>query len=135
MNLTAQQLKDLGYVEKNGEWYKAGCAAPRSKPQPIVRNEPLAATPREARHPSRVRVCVVSFRSRLCDPDNLCPKYFIDCLRYAGIIADDSPEFITLEVRQVKCAKREQRTEITVERASTHSTHDEPQTTRLAPTQ
>ena len=57
---------------------------------------------------------VVSFRARLCDPDNLCPKYFIDCLRYAGLIADDAPEFITLEVRQVRCPPPEQRTEILI---------------------
>lgn len=63
----------------------------------------------------RVRVRVVSFRSRLCDPDNLCPKYFVDCLRYAGLITDDTPELITLEVSQVKVKRGEERTEIEIE--------------------
>ena len=114
MKLTAQQLKDLGYVERNGEWHKVGGAASRAEPQPPLRDEPLAAPPREARHAGRVRVSVVSYRARLCDPDNLCPKYFIDCLRYAGLIADDSPECITLEVRQVRCARADERTELVI---------------------
>jgi hypothetical protein len=111
---TVEQLRKAGYVERKGEWHKAGGAASRAEPQPSVRDEPLAAPPREARHASRVRVCVVSFRARLCDPDNLCPKYFIDCLRYAGLIADDAPDCITLEVRQVRCRRHEQRTEILI---------------------
>ena len=114
MKWTAEQLKDLGYVEREGQWVKAGGAASRAESQPAVRHEPVAASPREARDASRVRVCVVSFRARLCDPDNLCPKYFIDCLRYAGLIADDAPECITLEVQQVRCARHEQRTEVLI---------------------
>ncbi len=112
--MTAEQLRKAGYVERNGEWHKAGGAAPRAEPEPAVRDEPVAAPPRKGGDASRVRVCVVSFRARLCDPDNLCPKYFIDCLRYAGIIADDAPECITLEVRQVRCRRPEQRTEILI---------------------
>ena len=112
--MTAQQLRNLGYVERNGEWIKAGGAASGAKPEPAVRDEPVAAPPRKARDARRVRVCIVSFRARLCDPDNLCPKYFIDCLRYAGLIADDRPDCITLEVRQVRCRRAEQRTEILI---------------------
>ena len=112
--ITAEQLRKAGYVERNGEWHKVGGAASGAEPQPVVRDEPVAAAAREGRDARRVRVCVVSFRARLCDPDNLCPKYFIDCLRYAGLIADDAPEFITLEVRQVRCGRREQRTEILI---------------------
>ncbi len=114
MKVTAQQLRNLGYVERNGEWHKAGGAASRAELEPAVRDEPLAAPAREAHDPGRVRVCVVSFRARLCDPDNLCPKYFIDCLRYAGLIADDTADCITLEIRQVRCARHEQRTEILI---------------------
>ena len=113
--MTTQQLKDLGYVERNGEWHKAGSAASRAEPQPALRNESVAAAPRKAGDAGRVRVRVVSYRARLCDPDNLCPKYFIDCLRYAGLIADDSPECITLEVRQVRCARADERTELVIE--------------------
>jgi hypothetical protein len=112
--MTVEQLRLAGYVERNGEWHKARGPLSGAEPQPAVRHEPVAAPPREARHTGRVRVCIVSFRARLCDPDNLCPKYFIDCLRYAGLIADDAPECITLEVRQVRCRRAEQRTEILI---------------------
>ena len=112
--MTVEQPKQAGYVERNGEWHKARGPASRAESQSAVRDEPVAAPPGEARHAGRVRVCVVSFRARLCDPDNLCPKYFIDCLRYAGLIADDTPECITLEVRQVRCRRVEQRTEILI---------------------
>lgn len=112
--MTVEQLKQAGYVERNGEWHKARGAASRAESEPVVCDEPVAAPAREAGHAGRVHVCVVSFRARLCDPDNLCPKYFIDCLRYAGLIADDAPECITLEVRQVRCRRAEQRTEILI---------------------
>ena len=112
--MTAEQLKQAGYVERNGEWHKARGVASRAESEPPLRHEPVAAPPREARNAERVRVRVVSFRARLCDPDNLCPKYFIDCLRYAGLIADDAPDFITLDVRQVRCRRHEQRTEILI---------------------
>ena len=112
--MTTQQLKDLGYVERNGEWHKAGGAASRAEPQSALRDEPLAATPREAGDASRVRVSVVSYRARLCDPDNLCPKYRAHCLHSPKWTRDDSPEFITLEVRQVRCARHEQRTELLI---------------------
>jgi len=86
-----------------------------AKPEQVVRDEPAAAPARETRHPSRIHVHVVSFRTRLCDPDNLCPKYFVDCLRYAGIIPNDREEDISLEVRQVKVSsKTEERTEIEI---------------------
>lgn len=70
--------------------------------QSVVRNEPMAAKEREISHSERLHVRVISYRKRLCDADNLCPKYFIDCLRYAEIIKDDSAKYITLEVGQQK---------------------------------
>ena len=112
MKVTAEQLRNMGYVERNGEWIKARGAASRAEFEPVVRDEPVAAAARETRDAGRVRVRLVSHRARLCDPDNLCPKYFVDCLRYAGLIADDTPEHITLELTQVKCRRSEERTEI-----------------------
>lgn len=91
-------------------------SASSPKPEPPVRHDALAAAPREARDAMRVRVRVTSFRVRLLDPDNLCPKYFVDCLRYANCIRDDRPEDIALEIRQEKVAsKLLERTEITIE--------------------
>lgn len=67
-----------------------------------VCDEPLAPQPGEKGHSTRLHVRITSFRSRLIDPDNLCPKYFIDCLRYAGLIQNDTADDITLEISQKK---------------------------------
>jgi hypothetical protein len=80
------------------------------KPKRPVPVQPVAATGGEGQNPKSILVRVTSFRRRLIDPDNLCPKYFVDCLRYAGLITDDSSKFIILEVRQGKAD--EDRTEI-----------------------
>lgn len=82
----------------------------RPPPSPIpkcaVRDEPLAAAQGEEKNLGRVIVRIKSFRTRLLDPDNLCPKYFIDGLRYAGLIRGDSQADIILQVSQEKVAKR-----------------------------
>lgn len=75
----------------------------------------MAALEGETLHPNSVHVIIVSYRRRLLDPDNLCPKYFIDCLRYAGIIKNDTPDDIHLHVGQRKVkTKQEERTEIEI---------------------
>jgi Holliday junction resolvase RusA-like endonuclease len=82
----------------------AACTGP--KPQPSVRNEPLATVQVKKANP-RCRVLrVISYRTRICDTDNLCPKWIIDALRYAQIIEDDSPEHIELQVLQRKVEHR-----------------------------
>ncbi len=95
--------------------YQARRAASSAKPQPIVRHEPVAEATGKGINPARIHVRITSFRRRLIDPDNLCPKYFIDCCRYCGWIPDDSAKEITLEVRQEKVGREYERTEITIE--------------------
>lgn len=56
----------------------------------------------------RVLIRFTSRRRRLIDPDNLCVKATLDCLRYSGILADDTSEHISLETRQEKVGKGEQ---------------------------
>lgn len=69
----------------------------------------------QAIHTGRVLVRVTSFRKRLLDEDNLCEKYHLDCLRYAGIIQDDSAAKAKIEVSQVKIGSKEkERIEIIV---------------------
>lgn len=95
--------------------YQAGHKPSSAKPEQVVCHEPVAEKAGEGGNPDRVHVSIVSFRRKLCDPDNLCPKYFIDCLRYAGLIANDRPEDITLQVSQVKVkTKIEERTELEI---------------------
>ena len=80
-----------------------------------VRNGPLATQAGEGGDATRYQVSVVSYRRKLLDPDNLTGgcKYFIDGLRYAGLIPDDAPDKITLTVSQEK-VKADERTEITI---------------------
>lgn len=88
-----------------------------SSPQPqcAVCDEPVAEIARKEENPSRLRVRVISLRRRLIDPDNLCPKYFIDCLRYAQIIPNDRAQDIVLEVSQEKVkSKRDECTRIEI---------------------
>lgn len=92
------------------------CSSSHTEPESSVCNEPVAEKKGEETNSKRFRVCVISFRRRLTDPDNLCPKYFVDCLRYSEIIPDDSSREIELVVQQEKVKHRsEERTELFVD--------------------
>lgn len=109
-SLLAANAHDYGESNPDG-------LPPSSVPQQAVRHEPLAAEERKAGDTGRfpVRVTVTSYRQRLIDPDNLCPKYFVDACRYSRLIRDDSAKDIEFTARQVKVAtKAEQRTEIEI---------------------
>lgn len=76
---------------------------------------PLAAVQTKEAGPERVFVRFVSVRKFLLDPDNLCEKWYLDCLRLICAIRGDEPEAITLETTQRKVEKGEgEHTEITV---------------------
>lgn len=95
--------------------YEARRLPPSPKPQQPVQDGTVGKDAGEEENPSKIHVRVRSFSVRLTDPDNLCPKYFIDCLRYAGLIPDDNPEVITLEVSQEKVShKKDERAEIEI---------------------
>lgn len=81
--------------------------AQNAKPQPVVCPEPMGPLSREEKNTACFLVRLTSYRKRLLDPDNLCPKYFIDCLRYSGLIPDDRPEDIQIEVHQAKTIGKE----------------------------
>lgn len=83
-----------------------------AEPECPVCNEPLAEGKGAQEGTSRIRVEINSFRHRLLDPDNLCPKYIVDCLRYWKYIPDDTSKDIQLIVQQSKCSKKDERTEI-----------------------
>ena len=53
------------------------------------------AVPGAEKNPRRFRIRIIVFRNRLIDPDNSqFSKYWIDCLRYAGAIPDDTAAFV-----------------------------------------
>lgn len=79
-------------------------------------NAALEAPQTQSLHSGRVFVRVTSVRKRLLDPDNLCEKYHLDCLRYAGLLRDDTAAEIDLKTQQRKAAKgEEEHTEIQVD--------------------
>jgi hypothetical protein len=55
----------------------------------------------------RFLVKIKSYRKRLLDEDNLCCKYIVDLLRYAGIISSDAPGTAKIEVSQEKVGPKE----------------------------
>lgn len=64
----------------------------------------------------RIGVRFVLFRNRLLDPDNAAGsvKDLLDGLRRAALIPEDDWHTITLQVEQVKCAKKDERTEVEI---------------------
>lgn len=100
----------MRWTKEQYESYQARRALQGAKPEPTVRHEPLAAAQGKAAGSPRIVVRIASFRVRLLDPDNLAggAKYIVDGLRYAGLIPDDSPDQIILEVSQKKVTNRNQ---------------------------
>jgi hypothetical protein len=95
--------------------YEADNLPPSAVPEQAVCDGTLAKKIRKGKNTSRVVVRVKSCRRKLLDPDNLTGgvKYFVDGLRYAGLIPDDAPDKIILEVSQEKVTENE-RTEIEI---------------------
>ncbi len=90
-----------------------------SDPQPeqAICHESIPAPQREEKDSTRISISIKSFRRRLLDPDNLAGgcKYFVDSLRYSGIIPGDRPDQIRLSVEQEKVSSFiHERTEIEI---------------------
>lgn len=119
VKFTEQDLKDAfsrnrSLAERN---IALACSAPSAKSEPPICHEPLAEAPRTDGHSPRYAVRIICHRSRLIDPDNACGKAFVDCLRHAGIIPDDTAAIMDYSISQQKAkSKKEQFTEIVIER-------------------
>ena len=52
----------------------------------------------------KYEICIISFRKRELDYDNLVGgcKHLIDALIHEGFIYDDAPDYINLNIRQIK---------------------------------
>lgn len=116
MHLTDQQLRDLGYVYRNGELHKVSRSLSHTQPQ---RNEaPALGGPveGEAQGMGRIGVRFTLYRQRLLDPDNAAGsvKDLLDGLRRAALIPEDDWHTIALQVEQVKCKRAEERTVVEV---------------------
>lgn len=99
----------------NAGLFPAGGPAPAAKLEPSNQPRPLAASPPKDRDTRKRLVQLTSYRIRLLDEDNLCAKFHVDSLRYAGILPGDDPSQARIQTRQEKVAhKHQERTEIIV---------------------
>jgi hypothetical protein len=107
--MTYQHLKDL-FPWASDDFIRAN-SDPASQPPAVVerdpQDEPLRTHEVQENLPARFLVRVTTARKRLCDEDNLCCKWVVDCLRTVGIIPDDRPDIAHIEVRQRKVGKEE----------------------------
>lgn len=88
---------------------------PSPEPKQAVLNVSIEPSRGKAAYTGRVTIRIESFRKRLIDPDNLCPKYMVDGLRYANIISGDSAAEVEIVTTQTRVSsKEEERTEITI---------------------
>lgn len=114
MGMTPQRLKEIA-PHASPDCIMLNCSASGADVKPSVRNGALAKKKREVSHPRKRHVSITSYRVRRADAEGLCPKYFVDALRYAGIIHDDTEDDITFQIQQKKVSeKKEEKTLIEV---------------------
>lgn len=90
---------------------------PRPVHEPGVQENPLVEDKGKEASQTRapIRVTITCRRVRLLDEDNPCEKFLVDALRYEKLIPGDSPELVSIEVRQQKVAhKAEEETVILI---------------------
>jgi len=104
--LTPQELIRVAPHETNHTDIE--CLSSSPIPKQTVRYGALAKKKGKGGNSARSVVSITSCRVRLLDPDNLTPKYFIDSLRYAGIIHDDREADIIYQITQEKVEKKDQ---------------------------
>jgi hypothetical protein len=68
----------------------------------------------ESKRGDKFRIVVTSYRKRHADPDNLCPKWYIDEIVSAKIIPDDLSKYITSVEKRVRVTKNEPKTVIEI---------------------
>lgn len=127
--MTTEELK-ARFPHASAEFIRrnASDAAPAPAPRPAHPAPPAVLERRDALEPlegdkaqergaARFVVRVNSRRVRLCDEDNLCEKFLVDGLRYAGIIPSDAPDRCRIIPTQTKVRHyAEEETEIVITR-------------------
>ena len=126
------ELRRRGYVETaDGSYTKVGernifpCSRNQdsrevSQPEPSVLPEEKRSdeikerAKRSSKGGDQFTIIVDSYRKRYMDPDNLCPKWYIDEIVKAGIIPDDSSRYVKEVKKRVHVVKDEEFTRITI---------------------
>jgi len=75
---------------------------PSAKPKRGVRVKSMGKGQSEEGMRAEYTISIRSRRVRLLDPDNLYVKDVIDQLRYAGVIPEDTPEVVEIDITQEK---------------------------------
>jgi hypothetical protein len=123
MRWTKEEALIYGFKQKaNGEWYLPGISHSGQVPKPkssVCQKPEKPITPQKTRKIKSEKgykfdVRIVSYRKRHLDPDNLCPKWYIDEIVRAGLIPDDSSRYIRFVIKQVVVGKGEERTVIKI---------------------
>ena len=104
------------------KWTKEQLAAYENRRPPCPPHLELVAkadlarpAQRKEKDTGRYAVVITSFRVRLADDDALIGKYFVDALRYCGLLASDETGGLDYKVRQEKVPhKSDERTEIEI---------------------
>lgn len=110
--LTRLQLKEL-FPNARLDFIEANRSDRNTGEAPIVErgheDEPLPPDRTKEGESPRFLVRFTSIRKRLLDEDNMVGKFLTDCLRYASIIPNDDPLTTSIEMRQEKAGKRDER--------------------------
>lgn len=118
-----EELRLRGYVQQpDGSYERTYIQIPRQMPQskPSVQpeqkrhDETQKRDEKDSKRRDQFSIVVTSFRKRHMDPDNLCPKWYIDELVRAKIIPDDSSRYIKEIKKQVVKTKGEEYTTIKI---------------------
>ena len=109
IRLTEEEAKALGYVkDSKGNWttsvqrsYSREVPKPESSSRIEGESKVAAAKEHDRSSSKRYRIEVTARCRKRTDPDNLCPKWFIDRLVVFGIIPDDSCEVVEEVVKRI----------------------------------
>lgn len=140
LNWTEDELRLKGYIEgPDGVYRRAGPkdSDTREQPRPVQvcrdnnsgemseleqgiclkkkrGNGTKKGTSEVGEGEDRFSIIIDSYRKRYMDPDNLCPKWYIDEFVQTGIIPDDSSKYIREVRKRVHKTKGEEYTKITI---------------------
>ena len=116
LRLTQEQYEEI--IRRKDNIRPARLSVSPSDMEPDSCNEPVAK--KKAAGPnSQCCIDIISYRHCLCDAEGISAKALIDGMVHAGILPDDSPEYVK-EVRfaQEKIGKEEtERTEVIIREA------------------
>lgn len=87
---------------------------PRIRKQTKRKDAVKKRTETDSEKSDKFRIVVTSYRKRHADPDNICPKWYIDEIVRAGIMPDDISKYVLSVEKRVRVTKQEPKTVIEI---------------------